>query len=113
MNMRYAREEEIDNIKEIWNYCFNDGESFVEYYFNNKYNNNNTIVACEDKDIVSSLQLNQYKIKLDDKEYETSYVVGVSTFPQVRGRGYMKKIMEYSLNELYKKKTTSINTYAY
>lgn len=103
MNLRYAKEEEIDNIKQIWNYCFNDEDSFVNYYFNNKYNNNNTIVACEDKDIVSSLQLNQYKIKLDDKEYETSYVVGVSTFPQVRGRGYMKKIMEYSLNELYKK----------
>ena len=103
MNMRYAKEEEIDDIKEIWNYCFNDEESFVNYYFNNKYDNNNTIVACEDKDIVSSLQLNQYKIKLDGKEYETSYVVGVSTFPQVRGRGYMKKIMEYSLNELYKR----------
>lgn len=76
MNMRYAKEEEIDDIKEIWNYCFNDEESFVNYYFNNKYDNNNTIVACEDKDIVSSLQLNQYKIKLDGKEYETSYVVG-------------------------------------
>ena len=87
----------------ICEYCFNDEESFVNYYFNNKYDNNNTIVACEDKDIVSSLRLNQYKIKLDGKEYETSYVVGVSTFPQVRGRGYMKKIMEYSLNELYKR----------
>ena len=97
MNMRYAKEEEIDDIKEIWNYCFNDEESFVNYYFNNKYDNNNTIVACEDKDIVSSLQLNQYKIKLDGKEYETSYVVGVSTFPQVRGRGYMQKIMEYGV----------------
>ena len=51
MNMRYAKEEEIDDIKEIWNYCFNDEESFVNYYFNNKYDNNNTIVACEDKDI--------------------------------------------------------------
>ena len=103
MNMRYAKEEEKDNIKEIWNYCFNDDDSFVDYYFNHKYNNKNTIVACEDKDIVSSLQLNQYKIKLDENEYDTSYVVGVSTFPQVRGRGYMKKIMDYSLNELYRK----------
>ena len=33
MNMRYAKEEEIDDIKEIWNYCFNDEESFVNYYF--------------------------------------------------------------------------------
>ncbi|WP_296647309.1 GNAT family N-acetyltransferase, partial [Romboutsia sp. 13368] len=103
MNIRYAKEEEIENIKDIWNYCFNDEDSFVDYYFNNRYNNQNTIVACEDKDIVSSLQLNQYKIKLDNKIYDTSYVVGVSTFPEVRGRGYMKKIMDYSLNELYKK----------
>ena len=104
MLIRYAKKDEINDIKNIWNYCFNDEESFVDYYFKNKYNNNNTVVACEDNDIVSSLQLNQYKIKLDNKEYETSYVVGVSTFPQVRGRGYMKKIMEYSLNELYRKK---------
>ena len=103
MNMRYAKEEEKDNIKEIWNYCFNDEESFVNYYFNNKYNNNNTIVACEDKDIVSSLQLNQYKIKLNDKEYEVSYVVGVSTFPQVRGRGYMKKLWNTLLMNFIKK----------
>jgi len=104
MLIRYAKKDEINDIKNIWNYCFNDEESFVDYYFKNKYNNNNTIVVCEDEDIVSSLQLNQYKIRLDNKEYETSYVVGVSTFPQVRGRGYMKKIMEYSLNELYRKK---------
>ncbi len=103
MNIRYAKEDEIDNIKDIWNYCFNDVDSFVYYYFNHKYNNKNTIVVCEDTDIVSSLQLNQYKIKLDNKIYDASYVVGVSTFPQVRGRGYMKKIMDYSLNELYKK----------
>ena len=103
MKMRYAREDEIDSIKEIWNYCFNDEDTFVDYYFNHKYKNHNTIVACEDNDFVSSLQLNQYKINLDNKVYDTSYVVGVSTFPQVRGRGYMRNIMDFSLNELYKK----------
>ena len=39
MNLRYAKEDEIDNIKEIWNYCFNDTEEFVNYYFNSKYEN--------------------------------------------------------------------------
>ena len=103
MNLRYAKEDEIDNIKEIWNYCFNDTEEFVNYYFNSKYENRNTIVLDEKDEIVSSLQLNQYKIKLNDKLYDTSYVVGVSTFPQVRGRGYMKHIMEFSLEEMYKR----------
>lgn len=103
MRIRYARDNEVGDIKEIWNYCFDDGQNFVDYYFENKYKNNNTVVVDEGEEIVSSLQLNQYKIRLNDKIYDTSYVVGVSTFPQVRGRGYMKNIMEFTLKELYKK----------
>lgn len=103
MNIRFARECDQNNIMEIWNYCFNDGPKFTEYYFSNKYKNYNTIVVEEEADIVSSLQLNQYKIKLNNKEYYTSYVVGVSTLPEARGRGYMKHIMDFTLNELYKK----------
>lgn len=103
MNIRFASECDQNNIMEIWNYCFNDGPKFTEYYFNNKYKNYNTIVVEEEANIVSSLQLNQYKIKLNDKEYSTSYVVGVSTLPEARGMGYMKHIMDFTLNELYKK----------
>lgn len=103
MKIRFARECDQNNIMEIWNYCFNDGPKFTDYYFNNKYKNYNTIVVEEEANIVSSLQLNQYKIKLNDKEYDTSYVVGVSTLPEARGRGYMRHIMDFTLNELYKK----------
>lgn len=103
MKIRFARECDQNNIMEIWNYCFNDGPKFTDYYFNNKYKNYNTIVVEEEANIVSSLQLNQYKIKLNDKEYDTSYVVGVSTLPETRGRGYMRHIMDFTLNELYKK----------
>lgn len=103
MNIRFARECDLNDIMKIWNYCFNDGPKFTEYYFNNKYKNYNTIVVEEEAGIVSSLQLNQYKIKLNDKEYDTSYVVGVSTLPEARGRGYMKYLMEFTLSELYKK----------
>ncbi|WP_243113425.1 GNAT family N-acetyltransferase [Romboutsia sp. Marseille-P6047] len=103
MDIRFAKENEKNNIREIWDYCFNDGPKFTDFYFKNKYNKNNTVVVDEDGEIVSSLQLNQYKIKLNDKFYDTSYIVGVSTFPQVRGKGYMKNIMDFTLKELYKK----------
>ena len=103
MNIRSAKECEQNNIMEIWNYCFNDGPKFTEYYFNNKYKNYNTIVVEEETNIVSSLQLNQYKIQLNGKEYDTSYIVGVSTLPEARGKGYMKYIMDFTLNELYRK----------
>ena len=103
MEIRFARECEIDNIMDIWNYCFNDGPKFTDYYFNNKYKNYNTIVVEEETEIVSSLQLNQYRIQLNNQIYDTSYVVGVSTLPEARGRGYMKYMMDFMLNELYKK----------
>ena len=63
----------------------------------------NTVVVEDENEIVSSLQLNQYKIQLNNKEYDSSYVVGVSTLPEARGRGYMKHIMDFTLNELYRK----------
>lgn len=103
MKLRYAKEDEINDIKEIWNYCFNDSDQFVKYYFDSKYKRGNTVVLDEGDEIVSSLQLNQYKLNLNNKIYDTSYVVGVSTFPQVRGRGYMKHIMRFSLKELYRR----------
>lgn len=103
MKIRYAKENETNSIIDIWNYCFNDSKSFVDYYFNDKYKSENTIVLVEDDEVVSSLQLNQYKLILNEKKYDASYVVGVSTFPQVRGRGHMKNIMKHALKELYKK----------
>lgn len=103
MHIRFAKEDEKDYIREIWDYCFNDSPKFTDFYFDNKYDKENTLVVEEDGEIVSSLQLNQYNIKLNDKLYDTSYVVGVSTFPHVRGKGYMKHIMEKTLKELYKR----------
>ena len=103
MEIRYAKEEEIESIKEIWSYCFNDTESFMKYYFNDKYKSENTVVALDEGKIISSLQLNQYKLLLNSKVYNTSYVVGVSTLPEGRGAGYMNKAMKFTLNELYKK----------
>ena len=103
MNIRFAKESDKNNIIDIWNYCFDDGPKFTDYYFNDKYKHENTIVVEDDEEIVSSLQLSQYNLKLNDKIYDTSYVVGVSTFPQARGKGYMKHIMDFTLNELYRK----------
>ena len=103
MEIRFAKDSEKENIREIWDYCFNDSPKFTDFYFDNKYDNKNTVVVDEDGKIVSSLQLNQYELNLNNKLYNTSYVVGVSTLPQVRGKGYMKNIMKFTLKNLYDK----------
>lgn len=102
MNIRYARATDKNQIVSLWNYCFEDGEDFVKYYFENVYDENNTIIIEENDEVLSALQLNKYTIDLRDNKYDVSYVVGVSSKPEVRGLGYMKHLMAYTLEELYK-----------
>lgn len=102
MNIRYAKPIDKDQVVSVWNYCFEDGEDFVKYYFENVYDENNTIIIEENDEVLSALQLNKYTIDLRDNKYDVSYVVGVSSKPEVRGIGYMKHLMAYTLEELYK-----------
>ena len=49
MNIRYAKPIDKDQVVSVWNYCFEDGEDFVKYYFENVYDENNTIIIEEKK----------------------------------------------------------------
>mgnify|MGYP003103863506 FL=1 len=102
MNIRYSKPIDKEQVVSVWNYCFEDGEDFVKYYFENVYDENNTIIIEENDEVLSALQLNKYTIDLRDNKYDVSYVVGVSSKPEVRGLGYMKHLMTYTLEELYK-----------
>ncbi|MEG0250211.1 MAG: GNAT family N-acetyltransferase [Peptostreptococcus sp.] len=101
MNIRLCNKNETSQVKDIWKYCFNDSDEYVEFYFKYKFNPQNTIVLEDEGNIISSLHLNQHKIHLNFKEYETSYVVGVSTLPEARGIGKMNDLMNKSLRHMY------------
>ncbi|MBS5787559.1 MAG: GNAT family N-acetyltransferase [Clostridioides difficile] len=103
MNVRYAIDKDIDDVKEIWSYCFGDTEKFMDYYFSKRYFKEHNVVVEQDGNIISSLQLGQYTINLNSNNYDTSYVVGVSTLPEARGKGFMRSMMNFTLEELYKR----------
>lgn len=101
MAARIATDKDYDEIRKIWTYCFNEGEEVENCYFENKYRAENTVVAELDGDVVASIHLNQHTIKLGNKEENVSYVVGVSTLPEARGKGMMKSLMNLSFEEMY------------
>lgn len=103
MDIRYAKKSDKQQVISLWNYCFEDTLEFVNYYFENIYDEKNTIVIEEDNELLSSLQLNKHSIRLRNNDYNVSYVVGVSSKPEIRGLGYMKKLMIHTLSELYKR----------
>ncbi|WAW14203.1 GNAT family N-acetyltransferase [Peptostreptococcus equinus] len=103
MDIRICKDNEIDSVRKIWDYCFDDGVDYSNFYFENKFRAKDAVVLEYNKELISAIHLNQHKIMLFDKIYEVSYVVGVSTLPQARGLGKMGQLMSYSLNEMYKR----------
>ena len=101
MNIRLCNKNETSQVKDIWKYCFNDSDEYVDFYFKHKFDPQNTIVLENEGNIISSLHLNQHKIYLNFKEYKSSYVVGVSTLPEARGLGKMNELMKESLRHMY------------
>lgn len=100
MEIRLGNEYDTKGIREIWEYCFNDSKEYVDFYFKNKFSPINTLVLEKNGKILSSIHLNQHKLLLNNNEYDVSYVVGVSTLPEVRGGGYMRDLMIKSLEEM-------------
>lgn len=97
MQIRMARRDEIDSLKNIWTYCFEDSQAYVDFYFDKKCDPTKVVVLEKDSEIISSIHLNQHRIRLGTSDFDTSYVVGVSTLPEARGLGKMGQLMEYSL----------------
>jgi predicted acetyltransferase len=103
MNISIASSKDTNQIKEIWKYCFKDPVNYVDFYFNNVFNPENTIVAKINENVIASMQLNPYTLNFKGDILDTVYIVGVSTTPQYRGHGVMSKMFDFAFEYLYKK----------
>lgn len=97
MEVRFAHHQETMEICNLWNYCFDDSPDFVEWFFKVRYDPLNTLVVSKDQRICSALQILPYDMVLRGKKMATSYIVGVSTWPEDRGRGYVSELLIKSL----------------
>lgn len=100
MEIRLSNINEIQGVRDLWTYCFNDSQAYVDFYFKNKYKPEKTMVVEEDGRILSSIHLNQHRLKVSGRDLATSYIVGVSTLAEARGRGFMADLMSSSLYQI-------------
>ena len=86
--------------EELWRVCFTDTEDFIRLYFDEVYQEENTLVIERQGEIVSALQLLPYTMLLNGIEFPVSYICGVSTHPDQRGKGMMAELMTRAEQEL-------------
>ncbi len=98
--IRYALYEDLKEIRNLWEYSFSDEESFVDYYFHKRYNPGFNLVA-KNCSLAASLQRNPYKININNDLQDTAYIVGISVYPEYRGKKLTTKLLNKALEEAY------------
>lgn len=82
MKTRKLELNEHNLTRALWEEIFNeDSKEFLDYYYFMKAKDNEIYVIENDQEICSMLHLNPYALKLEDTQFQGSYIVGVATKP--------------------------------
>lgn len=98
MEVRKLRQEEHDRTRGLWEAIFKeDTPEFLDYYYSVKTKDNEIYVIEDGNDIVSMLHLNPYQMRIQDKLYQTHYIVAVATDERYRKQGLMKRLLNHAM----------------
>lgn len=108
--VRYLTQGEKQGTRPMYELAFpEDSQKFVDYYYQWKTRDNEIIVMEGTEDFDGSvlqvmLHLNPYTLCVNGKSQKISYIVAVATAPKFRRQGKMNQVMEYTLQEMERKK---------
>ena len=98
MILRKLEKQEHRKTRKLWEEVFKeDTKEFLDYYYFVKTLENEIYVIEEDGKIVSMLHLNPYQMRIGKEIYQTHYIVAVATDEHYRKRGYMAKLLNYTM----------------
>ena len=102
--IRQGKNTDKETLMRLWKYCFpRDTDSFIQFYFDKVYANDETLVCEENDQPVASLQMIPYQIKTGDHLLRGGYISGAMTHPDYRKKGYMAQLLYASFDEMIKK----------
>lgn len=103
MKIDFAGKRHTEEIKRMWQYCFNDDDAFVNWFFEKVYKNENTLAVFDGERVAANLQLFYYDISVFGNKCPVGYIAGVAALPEYRGRGYVRALMNAAIEELYRR----------
>ncbi|MCR5100045.1 MAG: GNAT family N-acetyltransferase [Butyrivibrio sp.] len=88
--------------RKLYEECFDDPESFVDYYYDDKCSDNIIVASREEDEVISMLHLNPYVMNVCDKVIKSYYIVAVATTGTRRHEGQMSKVFDKTFDILGK-----------
>jgi len=88
----------IRRLKELWAASFDDTLEYIDFYFNNIFNENNCAVYIEGGQPVSVVHWLNCRINTSKCACSAIYLYAIATDSNYRRRGNIKKIYDYIVN---------------
>ena len=99
--IKYLEENEKSLTKSLYKEAFfEDSQSFVDYYYDEKLKDNRILADIEGREIRSMLMLNPYNISVFDRKYKLNYIVAVATGERFKRQGFMRKLLNKALIDM-------------
>ena len=104
MELRLAKQEDLEQLKLIWKLCFGDEDRYIDFYFNNRAWLKETAVLLLDEGIVSMLSMIPIELEAENgMKYGAAMLYAIATHPEFQKRGLAEKLMEFSSQYLLTK----------
>jgi GNAT superfamily N-acetyltransferase len=97
----FADKGDFEDIKILWSICFGDEADYIDFYLENRFDDENMIVIREDGRVVSMTSFLPATLKQGEEYVPVRYAYAVATLPEYRKRGYASEILKLA-SQIYK-----------
>ncbi len=88
-----AEKNDIPRLREIWKACFDDPDSYLDFYFSNGFPAFRTVVDRIDSEITSMLTIVPAFYQKNGACFDAAYLYAVATAPAWRGKGIASRLI--------------------
>jgi predicted acetyltransferase len=99
-DIRLLAEDERPLAKTLWKEAFHDSDAFIDWYFNHKILNGNSLCMFEGGELLSIVHMIPYTVRIQGRPVKSAFIAGVATSQKRRGEGLMRTMLLESLTLL-------------
>jgi predicted acetyltransferase len=96
--VRVATAADKSQFISLWRICFNDTDSFIEWFFENRFFAEYSVCIECDGRIISAMQSMPVSLFVRTEQIRSTIVAGVCTHPDYRGLGLMKRMFSFYMH---------------
>jgi len=101
IEVRFAEKGETARQKEIWKLGFGDSDRYIDFYYTNRYQEDETLLLLEGGEIAAMLTMLPVKVTTSTgASIDSAMLYALATHPNYRQRGYATRLLDFACHYL-------------